>query len=38
VCRGKRIAPPVLKVLVDNFKLGPVITMEADLKAALAGG
>jgi len=32
------VTPAVLKVLVDNFAIKPITTVEADLKAALAGG
>jgi hydroxylamine reductase len=31
------VTPAVLKVLVDNFAIKPITTVEADLKAALAG-
>jgi hydroxylamine reductase len=31
------VTPPVLQVLVDKFALKPTTTVEADLKAALAG-
>jgi hydroxylamine reductase len=31
------LAPPVVQVLVDTFKLAPVSTTEADLKAILGG-
>lgn len=31
------VTPAVLKVLVDNFQIKPITTVEADLKAALAG-
>jgi len=31
------VTPAVLKVLVDNFAIKPITTVEADLKAAMAG-
>jgi hydroxylamine reductase len=31
------VTPAVLKVLVEKFAIQPITTVEADLKAALAG-